>query len=63
MRIDTNFFDVTDAFIDAVLDRFKDREVDDLLQVFMRGPFAGWSEGQLYELAKGLDDNRKNYPL
>lgn len=53
----------TDELIEAVEKRFEGRDVDDLTQVFMRGPFAGLSEFDLYDLAKTLKENRDNYPI
>lgn len=64
MKEENDFWQVVDNFIDAVLARYEPRaEEDDLNQVFMRGPFAGWSERQLYLTAKDLDESRTKYPL
>ena len=57
------FWQITDDFIEAVLARYKDADRDELNQVFMRGPFCGWSERNLLELAEQMDKNRKDYPL
>jgi len=54
----------TKAWIEAV-QKYYEREKDrnELTQVFMRGYFAGWSEKQVAELADELDKNEKQYPL
>ena len=54
----------TKAWIEAV-QKYYEREKDrnELTQVFMRGYFAGWSERQVAELADELDNNEKQYPL
>lgn len=64
MNEDThNFFDATNAFIDAGLLHYANHSSKDLTQVFMRGPFSGWSERQVVELIRQLDENRKAYRL
>lgn len=62
MRV-SEFQKATSEFIDAGLLHYANREPDDLTQVFMRGPFAGWSERQVYDLIKDLDQNRNLYRL
>ena len=54
----------TKVWIEAV-QKYYEREKDrnELTQVFMRGYFAGWSERQVAELADELDNNEKQYPL
>jgi len=54
----------TKNWIEAV-QKYYEREKDrnELTQVFMRGYFAGWSERQVAELADELDKNEKDYPL
>jgi hypothetical protein len=54
----------TKAWIEAV-QKYYEREKDrnELTQIFMRGYFAGWSERQVAELADELDNNEKQYPL
>jgi hypothetical protein len=54
----------TKVWIEAV-QKYYEREKDrnELTQVFMRGYFAGWSERQVAELADELDKNEKQYPL
>jgi hypothetical protein len=55
----TDIWAVSDRFIDTVLDYYRSYTDDELTQVFARGPFAGMSERELYELVKHWDDNRK----
>ena len=53
---------VTDHWIELTLEKYKGFERDDLTQVFMRGPFAGWSERMVLELAMGMDDANTKVP-
>ena len=57
------YWETVDAFIDATLDKYHGFDPDDLTQVFMRGPFAGHSEREVYEWAKEMDKSRKRFPL
>ena len=52
----------TDHWIELTLKKYQERDPDDLTQVFMRGPFAGWSEHMVLELAMKLDDANKKVP-
>jgi len=52
----------TDHWIELTLDKYKGWDSDDLTQVFMRGPFAGWSERMVLELAMKMDDANKKAP-
>ena len=52
----------TDYWIELTLEKYKGFERDDLTQVFMRGPFAGWSERMVYELAENMDKSNKQVP-
>ena len=52
----------TDYWIELTLDKYKGYDINDLTQVFMRGPFAGWSERMVLELAMGMDDANKKVP-
>ena len=53
---------ITDYWIELTLKKYHDRDSDDLTQVFMRGPFAGWSERMVLEFAMKMDDSNKNLP-
>ena len=57
------FFDATNAFIESGLLHYANHSAKDLTQVFMHGPFAGWSERQVVELMRRMDENRKLYRL
>ena len=52
----------TDNWIALTLKKYQERDPDDLTQVFMRGPFAGWSEHMVLELAMKLDKSNKKVP-
>lgn len=47
--------------IQKYYEREKDR--NELTQIFMRGYFSGWSERQVAQLADQLAKNAKDYPL
>jgi hypothetical protein len=53
---------ITDHWVELTLDKYKGYDINDLTQVFMRGPFAGWSERMVLELAMGMDDANKKVP-
>jgi hypothetical protein len=53
---------VTDRWIELTLEKYKGYDPDDLTQVFMRGPFAGWSERMVLELAMKMDDANNKLP-
>ena len=53
----------TEEWVQSIEERFSGVNEDDLTQIFMRGPFAGWSEYNLFKLAKELRDNTTKYPL
>ena len=53
---------ITDYWIELTLDKYRGYDINDLTQVFMRGPFAGWSERMVLELAMKMDDANKKVP-
>ena len=59
----TPFWSITRLWIDATLKEYKGKKPDELTQVFARGPFAGWSEREVKELAERMDNSWKGYPL
>ena len=59
----TDFWALTDQWIAAVRERHKDQKRGDLTQVMMRGPFAGWSERQLAQLADDMHEKNTAYPI
>lgn len=63
MNEPTDFWTLTEQWIAAVRERYKDQKRGDLTQVFMRGPFAGWSERQLAQLADDMHEKNTTYPL
>jgi hypothetical protein len=52
----------TDYWIELTLEKYKGYDPDNLTQVFMRGPFAGWSERMVLELAMKMDDANNKVP-
>ena len=54
--------EATDRWIELTLKKYHGWDSDDLTQVFMRGPFAGWSERMVLELALKLDDANNKLP-
>jgi hypothetical protein len=54
----------TKTWIEAV-QKYYEREKDrnQLTQIFMRGYFTGWSEREVAKLVDQLDKNEKQYPL
>ena len=54
--------EATDRWIELTLEKYQKWDSDDLTQVFMRGPFAGWSERMVLELAMKMDDANKKVP-
>ena len=54
--------EATDRWIELTLEKYYGWDSDDLTQVFMRGPFAGWSERMVLELALKLDDANNKLP-
>jgi hypothetical protein len=58
-----DFWGLTSAWIKAVKDRYAGCDLNDLTQIFMRGPFAGWSERELLELANRMDEAQTVRPI
>ena len=57
-----NWHEATDNWVELTLKKYEGFEPNDLTQVFMRGPFAGWSERMVYELAENMDKANKQVP-
>lgn len=51
------------GWVKATQNRYSGHQRGDLTQCFMRGPFAGWSERQVAELADLLSQNATRFPL
>lgn len=58
-----DFWQLTDQWIAAVRERYKDQKRGDLTQIFMRGPFAGWSERQIAQFADEMHEKNTIYPI
>ena len=54
--------EATDNWVKLTLEKYDGYDINDLSQVFMRGPFAGWSERMVVELAMAMDDANKKVP-
>ena len=54
--------EATDNWVKLTLEKYDGYDINDLTQVFMRGPFAGWSERMVVELAMGMDDANNKVP-
>ena len=54
--------EATDNWVKLTLEKYDGYDINELTQVFMRGPFAGWSERMVVELATGMDDANKKVP-
>src|SRR5210317_1001445 len=54
--------EATDNWIKLTLEKYNGFDPDELTQVFMLGPFAGWSERMVYDLACKMDDANKRAP-
>jgi len=62
MSKQTEWQEATDNWVKLTLQKYEGFNPDELTQVFMRGPFAGWSERMVYELAYNMDDANKKVP-
>lgn len=60
----TGYWESLINWLEQVQKAFEGRDRDwDLTQVYMRGPFAGWSESDMVKLADKLWENEQKYPL
>jgi chromosome segregation ATPase len=50
-------------WLDMVQEGYQGQNRDDLCQLYMRGPFAGWSQEKMVRLADELYENSQKYPL
>ena len=53
----------TKNWIIAVQKYYENTPRNELTQIYMRGPFSGWSEREILEFANKLAKNDKDYPL
>jgi len=61
-KAQSNWQLITDYWIELTLDKYEGHDINDLTQVFTRGPFAGWSERMVLELAMRMDDANNKVP-
>jgi hypothetical protein len=54
--------EATDHWIELTLEKYDAWDSEDLTQMFMRGPFAGWSERMVYELAYNMNEANNKVP-
>lgn len=57
-----DYWATTAAWIEATRARCRNFSASDLTQIFMRGPFAGWSEREVKGLADQLHENNTKWP-
>jgi hypothetical protein len=57
------YWEAVSHWVRATRKRYEKFSGEDLTQCFMRGPFAGWSEREVLELANRLCENAKRFPL
>jgi len=50
-------------WLDMVQESYQGQHRDDLCQLYVRGPFAGWSQEKMVRLADELHENSQKYPL
>ncbi len=58
-----DYWQIVEDWIMATRARYANFASSDLTQVFMCGPFAGWSEREVKELADRLHENSTKYPV
>ena len=59
----TGFWESLVGWLEQVQEAYKGQDRDDLTQLYMRGPFAGWSQEKMVRLADELWDNEQRWPL
>ena len=59
----TGYWESLIHWLEQVQKAFEGQDRDDLMQLYMRGPFAGWSQGRMVRLADELWENEQKYPL
>lgn len=63
MNEEDDYWEATSKWIEATQLRYQGMDRNDLTQVFMRGPFAGWSERQVATLSDELLKAQEGYPI
>lgn len=60
----TGYWESLISWLEQVQKAFEGQDRDwDLNQVYMRGPFAGWVQGEMVKFADKLWENEQKYPL
>jgi hypothetical protein len=60
----TGYWESLIGWLEQVQKAFEGQDRDwDLNQIYMRGPFAGWSQEKMVRLADELWDNEQRWPL
>lgn len=62
-RAKTGYWESLIHWLEQVQKAFEGQDRDDLTQLYMRGPFAGWSQERMVRLADELWQNEQKYPL
>jgi len=60
---EASYWEAVRAWVVATKNRYSGQARGELTQCFMNGPFAGWSERQVAELADQLASNAVRFPL
>ena len=58
-----DFIEITRLWIKIAKEKYKTFGFDALTQIFMRGPFAGWSDGDVKKFIMDLDERDTKYPI
>lgn len=59
----TGYWESLIHWLEQVQEAYKGQDRDDLTQLYMRGPFAGWSQERMVRLADELWKNEQEWPL
>ena len=64
LRTQTGYWESLIRWLEQTQEAHKGQDRDwDLTQVYMRGPFAGWSQSDMVKLADKLWENEQKHPL
>ena len=63
LKLKTGYWGSLIHWLELVQEAYKGQDRDDLTQLYMRGPFAGWSQEKMVRLADELWDNEQRWPL
>lgn len=59
----TGYWESLIHWLEQVQKAFEGQDREDLTQLYMRGPFAGWSMEKMVRLADELWENEQRWPL